>query len=382
MTNVKLCIIIPALREQKEISKTLYHFSKINYNAIDLKIVVVTTERENFEPSIYKETTAKIVDITINKLNSKLMEPMFYRMHYPRKDGKRAHQINYALENIHTIFPNCNDVIIGFYDADSRPDTNTFQSLVRAIKENPNIQCYQQLSLFFDNYNEFKHSYWLTGAACFQTYFTLKKELPRLVNGEKNKHPPVCGHGFFITLSLINSLGRWPTDVWCEDLVFSIKLLENNIKVGYLPTFEHCQTPSKVSMYIKQSAAWFTTAMELKRYNTTHKITRQVFIHRNLLNIQWSSLPITWLTVILVGMYFYKIIGISLLLLWCIYQFHASYLVYNTLRKNNYRVPFFKIYTSTILFFWVSHLGPWLAIRNKIFTKITGKKFSHPKTER
>jgi cellulose synthase/poly-beta-1,6-N-acetylglucosamine synthase-like glycosyltransferase len=383
MTTLNVCLLIPALREQKVIAQTMEHFSTLHTAGHQVRIVIVTTERENHEMvGNEKETTAAIVDRTIDRLNHPNKAIRFHRVHYPDTEGKRAHQINYGLDYVQSLFEDSEDIIMGFYDADSRPDVRTILHLIEVKRTHPRVNCFQQLSLFFSNYEKIKKSFWLTGAACNQTYFTLSNELTRLKKQSMGTHPPVCGHGFFIPLTLLKDMGGWPVDVWCEDMVFSLKLVEKGEKVGYLPGFDHCETPSTIPMYIRQSSAWFTTATEFRRHMKNSKIRETVLYHRDWLNIKWSMLPLFWFMILIIGFYNHVLLGIFLVLIWLGIQTKQVVLVNRHVSKVYSEVKYSHLWISTLCFFWVSAIGPLLAVYYKVNFFLTGRTVSHPKTER
>lgn len=86
-------IAIPCLREQRSIVNTIEHFRRI----CDLPIVIITTQKENFEYEYNDNyvTTKMIVGKDIlNKYND------IYLVDYPFTNGYMADQLNFMLDHL------------------------------------------------------------------------------------------------------------------------------------------------------------------------------------------------------------------------------------------------------------------------------------------
>ena len=194
-----IVLLLPALREQSIVEKTLKHFQTIYYPPGKLKIIIVTTEKENYakkrkenqltqlfnhydkDPSLktlikynnnlfhsddlffinahlrtlnrrdlkinfLKEfynklpTTSDLTELEVQKMNKEKGEQVFYHIHFPYTKGTKSSQLNYAINMLPEICGNFiqegNLVYIGVYDFDSLPDRRTLDYIAWHIGSN------------------------------------------------------------------------------------------------------------------------------------------------------------------------------------------------------------------------------------------------------
>lgn len=67
----------------------------------------------------------------------------------------------------------------------------------------------------------------------------------------------VIGHGLYIKVIDLKTLGGFPEDTINEDACLGYLLNCNNIKIIPIPFLEKAESPNKVSIYIKQQTTWF-----------------------------------------------------------------------------------------------------------------------------
>lgn len=249
-------LIIPVIREQEVIGETLEHFSKINYPSDKVRVIVVTTEKENYERrnaikqifnhldgasnpktianlvekhpevgnrqnviSILKSnsteeekrelieklpSTADIVDSAINRLERKIIK----RIHYPYLNGIMAHQINHGVRYLFDCFDEGIDVnrfFVGVYNADSLPDLNTALYIAERISaSNFKHYAFQQHSLYSTR-GKTKGAFdqlITEGAALWQTRWSVCVEFPRALKSswilDSRIWPPFFQKSLFI----------------------------------------------------------------------------------------------------------------------------------------------------------------------------------------
>lgn len=174
--NPNIFVLIPALREQKRIVKTLEYFTT-NFNTKNIKIIVITTQRE-FEGNFKGKSTKEIVKkfIRTHRLSKKVI-----CINYPDKRGVMAHQLNFALDSIKD-----NNSFVAIYNADSRPHSDTLEILSDQIEKHPTADIFQQSSAFIKNYSDMPGSnkivnLFLKTSAILQTRWTFAHEFPRLL---------------------------------------------------------------------------------------------------------------------------------------------------------------------------------------------------------
>ncbi len=132
--KINFILLVPVLREEKIIAQTLSYLSLLKRESLNLKIIVITTQRELSErkDNQNKENTIDIVKKLVPLLNQKLKKKLFFHFHYPFLQGGKSDQLNFALKNLELqnplIFKN-STTYIGLYDADSISGLNVLQIL-------------------------------------------------------------------------------------------------------------------------------------------------------------------------------------------------------------------------------------------------------------
>ena len=215
-------IAIPCLREQRSIVNTIEHFRRI----CDLPIVIITTQKENFEYEYNDNyvTTKMIVEKDIlNKYND------IYLVDYPFTNGYMADQLNFMLEHLKDLdfYDDRKKWYMSLYNADSKPSKNTFSLIFSCINKNENV--IQQYSYCFKNFNNL--DFISKGFAIYQSNFEIKVGLFNSSLSYKFLYNYVVGHGLTIDLQTLQKLGNFNTDFWCEDIYLTMRLKYNDIKI-------------------------------------------------------------------------------------------------------------------------------------------------------
>lgn len=323
----KLLIMIPALREQSIIEKTLSHFSQFQIQNIDIHLAIVGTykevlskreRRKEIESSYkqYKESTTKSImdqilrglfcddlfemlwnerdNIGLEKfkeiydnqpstrevveewIKNKKDTPMkFYYLESPNSTGDRATQLNYGLKYFTNNIEENIDVV-GVYDADSLPEKNTFYEVIKEICTNKAAACQQPLH-FIDKANDLvlnKKNPILVASALYQTTWSMIKELPNLLMYSKHceKHPNkfykrnlyLNGHGEFFSKDLLCKIGGFPEGIITDGVQIGYRLAMINAPIKPISSFCSDDLPISIKEIITQHIRWYGGCMELK----------------------------------------------------------------------------------------------------------------------
>ena len=248
----KIIIVIPVLREQKCIENTIRYFNAITN---DIPIILITTQREIKENLLSEKTTQ---DIIKEKIITKYKD--VYWVNYPYTKGYMSDQLNYMIENLENILNKKIDLdktYLALYNADSRPNENTFKEISQKIENNDVVQ---QYSYCMKNYEEIKGV--LRGFSIYQSNFELKTGVINSFFKSKILYTHVVGHGLIINMKLLKTFGNFNTEFWCEDIYLGIQLKFNNIRITPLLTLENMETPDKLGKIIKQNSVWFKTTSQ------------------------------------------------------------------------------------------------------------------------
>lgn len=424
--NSNILIVIPCLREQDIIIKTLQHFLKITDSFNNVKILVVTTQKEEYEKekNLYlkgqmikdiknnvdiqrlinsynkilstdeirkilkhkdnekveqlvnntidmSKTTGQIVSEFIVKNN---LKEKIYHFHYPHNEGIMADQLNYVLNNFK--FDSEDNYYFSVYNADSIPNEQTIQKVIETIIKNNYPNVIQQYSVPISNWDEL--SILMKGFAIYQSNFELRYGLINSYLPYKSLYTYVVGHGLYIRVDTLKQIGGFETKYWCEDIYMSYVLRNNNISIYPIDTLEIMQSPQYLSILTKQNAVWFKTSFEcLKIFKDVYKKNRKVslsaigwLMQRIRMNITWIGLPLAFLYTIIISILNKNIIMLSIAILSYILMISLEYGSTIKMIENIQKIAIkikIKVFFGTIFATTISNIGP-------IYSLISRKK--------
>lgn len=374
--NKGLFIAIPCLREQKTIEETIKHFRKI----CELPIVIITTEKENFE-SNYKNNYITAKTIVENNILGKYDN--IYLIDYPLKKGYMADQLNFMLNNLYNFdfYDDSKEWYMSLYNADSKPSKETFKSIFYYINKNKKV--IQQYSYCFKNFS--KLDFISKGFAIYQSNFEIKVGLFNSSLNYKYLYNYVVGHGLTIDLKELNKMGNFNTKFWCEDIYLTMKLKYNNIPIYSIPNLENIENASSINQIIKQNSVWYdTTRKYVKVYNDIKKSEKRFSLYGLIgcINefrcaINWLLFPIIFIINFLICIYSKNFITVCILIFSYLFYSYINYFItintINKLSNERYKLNFCN-YVSYMLALLISNVGP-------IYSLISRKKEKY-KTER
>ena len=424
--EANILIVIPCLREQDIIVQTLEHFLDLTYNLDNVKLLVVTTQKEEFEKenNVYlKEQFIKDVKDNaelqklINKYNKILstneikeilkcsnldnlekiandiiknsrttkkviekfiferhLEEKVYHFHYPNNEGIMADQLNYVLNNFE--FKNEGNYYFSVYNADSIPNKGTIEEVLKTIEQNDTPKVKQQYSVPISNWNELSNL--MKGFSIYQSNFELRYGLINSYFPSKLLYTYVVGHGMYIRVDILKQIGGFETKYWCEDIYMSYVLRNKNISIYPIRTLEIMQSPQHLSILTNQNAVWFKTSFEcLKIFKDVFKQNKKVnfssigwLIQRIRMNITWIGLPLAFLYTILVSILNQNIIMLLVSILsyfsMILLEYGSTIGLIEKLTGATFKNKM-QILVSTIIATTISNIGP-------IYSLISRKK--------
>ncbi len=362
--NKGVFIAIPCLREQRSIVNTIEHFRRI----CDLPIVIITTQKENFEYEYNDNyvTTKMIVEKDIlNKYND------IYLVDYPFTNGYMADQLNFMLDHLKDLdfYDDRKKWYMSLYNADSKPSKNTFSLIFSCINKNENV--IQQYSYCFKNFNNL--DFISKGFAIYQSNFEIKVGLFNSSLSYKFLYNYVVGHGLTIDLQTLQKLGNFNTDFWCEDIYLTMRLKYNDIKIVPVLELENIENAVSVSQIIKQNSVWYDTTKKYRLLYNDVKKKEKYFSIQGLVGyinefrcaINWLLFPIMLIINILICICMKNnIMCVSIIFSYLFYSL-INYLItiktINKLSDEKYKLNFcnYLSYAITIL---ISNIGPLYSI--------------------
>ena len=421
-----ILIVIPCLREQDIIIQTLNYFLGLTKHLDNVKLLIVTTQKEEFEKEInlyLKDQLIKdvknnmqlqklinkynkilstneikeilkysklenIEEIINNKIqNSKTtsvlieefiiqnhLEEKVYHFHYPNNEGIMADQLNYVLNNFE--FKDEKNYYFSVYNADSIPNKDTIKEVLTTINENDNPKVIQQYSVPISNWNELSNL--MKGFSIYQSNFELRYGLINSYFPNKLLYTYVVGHGMYIRVDILKQIGGFETKYWCEDIYMSYVLRNKDISIYPIKTLEIMQSPQYLSILTKQNSVWFKTSFEcLKIFKDIFKQNKKInlnsigwLMQRIRMNITWLGIPIAFLYTLIISIFNKNIIMFCLSVLsyfvMIVLEYGSTIKLIEKLTETTFKNKI-KILINTIFATTISNIGP-------IYSLISRKK--------
>lgn len=249
--NPTIHILLPVLNEDSRLQNFVDYFTKdLLPNYPHLKLWIITTERE-----VHDYPGSGTIQLAQSLSNNSSIK----HIHSPNREGVMAHQLNYALKSV----PDSG--MIAIYNADSRPEVETFQWVSRRNEERPQI--FQQYGIYTGNFEFlgtrsfksilFANGYWQCRWAIGFEYYRArvaiaKREYPYFMQPFNY----TIGHGLFVTTNLAKSIGFSEVTI-NEDALFGLTIAERGLLIEPIPYFDISESPDNVLSIFRQKTNWF-----------------------------------------------------------------------------------------------------------------------------
>lgn len=419
-------IFIPVIREQQVLRDTVVKLLQQNYPGNLFQVVIITTEKEQIDrqKSIAFQqfpSTVELAQQIKEEINYFEKYERIRVIHYPYVKGVMGHQVNYAAQLL-VEEGVADDAYMALYNADSRLSPRTLQQAASEIRQGGNHQVLQQLAFYVSNYpqlNQLKGlgKYVLMAGGLYQSVYTICQEYALLNsynNSLKYKKPTniitqilhsraayCIGHGMFIQLHYLKSLGWLPTETMNEDLPFGFLLVSRRVPIKVLSVFEYAETPNSLRSLINQKKVWFWSYLEYPRAFSLAKERFglcdgeiRVLLYRGLVRgIMWLFLSIIYVLPIVFGIVFKSvpILIISLCGLFLL-QVLPSYVIFSRIHTQAKKdgvilgdYTWFDRAVLSVVFIFIlftDSLGPWLTVWMATCKRVFGIIPEKRKTER
>ena len=257
----RIHILIPVYKEAEVIKASVEYFDKLAQFP-NVLIYYVTTEKEGGNSD------------TVAALKQMPEQYKFSHLHYPETEGFKAHQLNWAIEQILASQDGANSqaTYFGIYDVDSRPEIEVIKTILYG-----NDPIYQQPSIYLENYTRIAPVQQI--GALFQTKWELCGNIPifrkyqRSFQQERSvtSLPHCTGHGLFIRADILKKAGLLDTRTLTEDLEFGYRAAFREIPITLLHEIDYTQYAPTFPSAIRQTSRWFHGEMDLYRYFSNEK---------------------------------------------------------------------------------------------------------------
>lgn len=265
----KIFIFIPVLNESNRLPETTKYFNDKFSTCCNIQIIIITTESEDLtQTNALGLTTIGAAKAMKEKYNNVRV------LHYPYKDGKMAHQLNYAFLSLREEIDN--DDLIGLYNADSRPHPKTLSWVIEKHQKGRS-EVFQQYGNYLENFSSISTRRWgfiLQGAALWQVRWSVGFEIynalkqKHITNSDSLNYPfNYCiGHGLILNKTALEKIGGFDQVTFNEDAILGLRLCNNGEKITPIPYFDLSNTPDSINGYMTQQSNWFRGPFEAFKY--------------------------------------------------------------------------------------------------------------------
>jgi hypothetical protein len=233
-----LYFLLPALREQNSVATTLATFRSLCEGRRNVRAIVITTEREEHEKArfAFAQSTAETV---LDWKRAHDPEDFILHLHYPRVDGNKSDQLNFAMEWLSRNGADPAD-FAAVYDFDACPPPQTVDDF-RRLSTQRRYDAMQQVPLPIRKLDralaEGRHA-----VVAESLLHMLQRSLPiekwrpqfndRLGWGILPHY--LCGAGLYVRLGYFDERGPFPP---VDDVPFGYRLYVLGARIGALPSY-------------------------------------------------------------------------------------------------------------------------------------------------
>lgn len=369
--DCKILIIIPCLREQSIIKETIDYFLNLINDKDNIELIIVTTEKEKYEQFLIKQEKNETTFDVVNKYISENKIDKVKLFHYPYKDGIMADQLNYVINEYKNY--NSERIYFSVYNADSRPNLDTINSVLNIIKSQDYPEIIQQYSYAFSNLENL--SFIMKGFALYQSNFEIKYGLVNSLTFPNLLYTYVVGHGLYIRLDTLKKIGGFNNKFWCEDIYMSSIIRNRNIKITPVLNLENMETPKNLSILIKQNANWFRTSNQwIKMIKSNLKNDKKIsnscknwFFQRVRMNLSWLLLPLFIILSFVISIHYKSVILLAISIFSYIFMQLCIYI--STIRiiskmENKKINNKLNLICAVCISTFISNIGPFYSMFN------------------
>lgn len=388
-SQIEMAVILPCLREQNIIAGSIDYFCSMSLKHVKMHLIISCTKRELTSNQEYGFdcSSADVAREHIKKLKPNPNIDFFVYEANDLDKGDRATQMNEAMDEFLKEHPNID--IVAVFDADSRPDINTFEEV--AFRHKKDRDCiFQQPENYLVSANELsksKCSRLAVANALYQHQWTIINEIPMFLRHYKNNNSFLYmnGHGMFFPLHKYLSI-RFPEYEVADGIHVGYRVWVMRYKLTPLALRGYTVAPNKVSKLPQQHKRWYGGAIRLgsaikwgKKIGAKPKPLS--IISGYFMQYRWAftaNLFLVNLALSIVDLCVYKsfIPLISLVSLLFVYSYIYS-LISIKMEKRKNHISFFGYLLVPIAILFKS-FGPDLYYLQKVF----GRKVVYQKCER
>jgi hypothetical protein len=361
----RIVVLLPALREQGLVKDTLSWYAQLSYPRSALDVVVVTTAREGHEWESRREaalaraeaatgpdeleqalvgvvprterqalaargtptrdeivravdavrSTEELARELVDELDEAGQGPGFHVVNYPKVDGRKGSQLNYAIEWAYQQLEVTEDTYFAVFDFDARPDLRTFRMLHATATGGDGAPAFvQQVQVPLLTRDRAARRLLIQGFTLFAARRALGVEVGRILLLRLARRLPAVlapllrpmvygiGSGMFLRAGSLGRLGTFPEPH--DDLAIGYRASLLGERIAVLPSFNLVEPYGSVRQ-LTEGMSWVClgsvrVGRELGHANTQgsplSRPARAVLVGREWLDIvDWLLVPLLWI---------------------------------------------------------------------------------------
>ncbi len=221
-------VIVPLKHEGEVIFNTLQSIAEMNYPSDKMEVLIIVEENDAYTLS-YLEKIDLPVEFKIFRIPN--LKPY-------TKGRALLHGLEIAKGEIITV-----------YDAESRPSSNQFITVLHAMEKHGKNFCYQSIIRISN-----KNTNILTNFFAAEYYDWYDKYLNYI---SKSSLPfGLGGNSFFVYRDVLKKCGAWDPYNVTEDAELSVRLVHNQIGMKLISSITEESCPESIKEWLQQRIRW------------------------------------------------------------------------------------------------------------------------------
>lgn len=299
----RVVCVVPLYVEEELAAETVAFWVSVAEQKLCDQVLLVTTVKE--EPRQGGRSTHEVCERELERLGA---DPeRIALLHCQEVTRFRASQLNLAVEHARARFlpevENSSRLWIGVYNADSRPQHETFAELDERVADDGTTRLFQQLVDYVVPERGRAGSV-AVGNAVLQTWWTWSHYVARNRRGRPggtvwSRTAPYStfGHGEFARLDFLDHIGLFPDFAYADGLLLGWIARLAGEPIGLLASRDVAEVPRRARDLLTQQTAWLRGLLNFDataRWCREQGVLRLSPLEVRFLRAQHLAIPVGW----------------------------------------------------------------------------------------
>ena len=298
----RITCVIPMYQEQDIAADTVRAWHEIVQQSSIEQVVLVTTTKE--QPAAGRSTH----DVLLEALTALHRgDDRILLLRCEDVTPFRASQLNLAVEHARrrqaVTHTSHDEIWIGVYNADSRPQPSTFSELAQRTRAEPRTRIFQQLVDYVVPQRP-GTGHVAVGNAVLMTWWTRSHYWARNQRGSRGASwwsatapYSTFGHGEFIRIDFLDEIGGFPDFAYADGLLLGWICRLRAEPIGLLASRDVAEVPRTATDLLTQQTAWMRGLLNFgvtTQWCRDHGHLRLTSREVALLRLAHGSIPVVW----------------------------------------------------------------------------------------